>query len=423
MKALIRRRPLRCLLPAALLALSVPGWAETVVLRAALLLDGRGAILRDARVVVEGTRIVEVAAGGAARSAVSPPGERVYDLEALSVLPGLIDLHVHPAWYFNRAGRLHVAGDGDTPVQGALAAAGNLYATLLAGFTTVQSPGAPEDRDLRDAIARGEIPGPRLLTSLEPLNERVGGPEELRKAVTQRKADGADFVKIFASKSIREGGAQTLSDAQLQAACGEARTLGLRTLVHAHSPESMRAAALAGCTQVEHGVFATDEVLRVMADRGTYFDPQCSLVFRNYLDNRPKYEGIGNYNEEGFRAMEKAIPLAAAAIRRALATPGLKVVYGTDAVAGAHGRNAEDLVCRVQVGGQAPMEAIVSATSLAARALGLQDQIGVIAPGMQADLIAVEGDPSRDVTALRRVVFVMKGGRVYRNEPVPAPRR
>jgi imidazolonepropionase-like amidohydrolase len=280
----------------------------------------------------------------------------------------------------------------------------------------VQSPGSPEDRDLRDAIARGDLPGPRLLTSLEPLNDKTGGPAALRKAVAQRKAEGADFIKLFASKSIREGGAQTMSDAQLEAACGEARALGLRTLVHAHSPESMKAAALAGCTQVEHGVFATDEVLRLLAERGTYFDPQCRLVFRNYLDNRPRYEGIGNYNDEGFRAMEKAIPLAVAAFRRALATPGLKVVYGTDAVAGAHGRNAEDLVCRVEDGGQDPMQAVVSATSLAARSLGLQGEIGAVAPGMQADLIAVEGDPSHDITALRRVVFVMKAGTVYRND-------
>ncbi len=208
-----------------------------------------------------------------------------------------------------------------------------------------------------------------------------------------------------------------MSQEQLDAACGEARQLHRRTLVHAHSPESMRAAALAGCTQVEHGIFATDEVLRLLSERGTYFDPQCSLVFRNYLDNKPKFLGIGNYTEAGFAAMENALPLAVATFKRALATPGLKVVFGTDAVAGAHGGNARDLVCRVTLGGQKPMDAIVSATSLAAKSLGLEEMIGAIAPGLKADLIAVEGDPSSDIRALERVRFVMKDGRVFRNTP------
>jgi imidazolonepropionase-like amidohydrolase len=257
---------------------------DTTVLRVGVLLDGRGATLRNARIVVQGSRIVDVEAEGAGPSA-PLPGAQLYDLGRLTVLPGLIDVHAHPAWYFNDAGRLHTDNDGDTPARGALSEAGNAYATLRAGFTTLQSPGSRPDKDVRDAIARGEIPGPRLLTSLEPLNEGTGGAEELRKAVAQRRAEGADFVKIFASKSIREGGAQTLSDAQLEAACGQARALGLRTLVHAHSAESIRAAVLAGCTQVEHGVFATDEVLRLMAERGTWFDPQCGLIFHNYLDN------------------------------------------------------------------------------------------------------------------------------------------
>jgi imidazolonepropionase-like amidohydrolase len=139
-------------------------------------------------------------------------------------------------------------------------------------------------------------------------------------------------------------------------------------------------------------------------------------VFRNYLDNRAKYEGIGNYNEVGFASMEKALPLAAAMYKRAIKTPGLKVIFGTDAVAGAHGRNAEELVRRVQAGGQSALDAITSATSLTAESMRMADQIGAIAPNMQADLIAVRGDPTKDITALRNVVFVMKGGRIYRNE-------
>jgi imidazolonepropionase-like amidohydrolase len=164
-------------------------------------------------------------------------------------------------------------------------------------------------------------------------------------------------------------------------------------------------------------VFANDDVLREMAQRGTYFDPQCDLIFRNYLDNRAKYEGIGNYNDAGFAAMEKAIPLARATIKRALGIPGLKVVWGTDAVAGAHGHNVDDLICRVQQGGQSPMAAITSATSLGAEAIRMQDRVGSIGAGLDADLIAVEGDPSKDITALRRVRFVMSAGRVYVFKP------
>jgi imidazolonepropionase-like amidohydrolase len=384
--------------------------ADTAVtLRAARLLDGRGGTVLAAQVVVRDGHIASVGPAG------GPVTGELLDLGALTLLPGLIDAHSHVAWYFNKDGRLHQEGDGDSPAQVLLSAADNARATLHAGITTLQSPGSPEDGELRDRIAAGVAVGPRILTSLEPLNEKSGTPEELRALVRARKAAGADLIKLFASKSIREGGAQTMTDAQLEAACGEAKAQGLRTLVHAHSSESVRAAAVAGCTQVEHAVFATEETLRVLAERGVYLDPHTCLVFRNYLDNKPKFFGIGNYNEEGFAAMEKALPLALAGFKRALATPGLKIVFGTDAVAGAHGRNVEELVCRVRDGGQDPMAAVVSATSLAAEALGLGTRMGSIAPGLEADLIAVDGDPAADVTALRRVVFVMKGGRVYRD--------
>jgi imidazolonepropionase-like amidohydrolase len=340
----------------------------------------------------------------------------VIDLGDRSVLPGLIDAHAHPAWYFNRQDRLHTASDGDTPAQSMLAAASNAYATLQAGFTTIQSVGSRNDADLRDWIATQGLPGPRILTSLDPITDPRIPPDSLRALVRQRKAQGADLIKLFASASIREGGQQTMSDSQLVAVCGEAKAVGLRTLVHAHSAAAVRAAALAGCTQVEHGIFVTQDVLSLLAARGTYFDPQCALVFQNYLDNRARYLGIGNYTDSGFAAMERALPLAAADIRMALATRGLKVVYGTDAVAGADGHNAEDLVCRVQKAGETPMHAIQAATSLNAEAMGLANEIGAIVPGLDADIIGVDGDPLADVTALRRVSFVMKSGRVVRND-------
>jgi imidazolonepropionase-like amidohydrolase len=284
----------------------------------------------------------------------------------------------------------------------------------MSGITTVQSVGSPSDVPLRDAIARGVLPGPRLHTSVRAITNEKLTPDQLRDQVRKLKSEGADLVKIFASKSIRDGGAQTMSTEQLSAACGEATALGLRTMVHAHSAPSMQSAAVAGCNQVEHGVFATPEVMRVLAERGTYFDPNIGLVIQNYLQNKAKFLGSGNYTEEGFAHMEKAIPLNFAMIKEAVKVNGLKLVFGTDAVAGAHGRNVEELIVRVQQG-QPAMDAIVSGTSRAAEAMALQSLIGSIAPGMEADLIAVDGNPVEDITALRRVVFVMRGGKVYKN--------
>jgi len=381
---------------------------STVVLHTSKMIDGKGGTMANADIVVADGKIVSVGP-----AAPVPSGAREIDLRGKTVLPGLIDVHAHITWYFNRKGRYHTNGDGDTPIQSILAAAANAYTTLMAGFTTIQSPGSPEDADLRDWIATQGLPGPRILTSLTPLQR--GTPEQLKATVQQRKEQGADFIKIFASASIRDGGKQSMTDEQLQAACGEANAIGLRTLVHAHSAESVRASVNAGCTQIEHGIFVTQSELDLMAQKNVYFDPQCSLVFRNYLDNRAKYDGIGNYNAEGFAAMERAIPLAADDIRKALATKGLKILYGTDAVAGAHGRNAEDMICRVNDAGETPMHVIESATSLNAASLHLGDKIGTIAPGMDADIIATDGDPTADITAVRRVSFVMKGGKVFKN--------
>jgi imidazolonepropionase-like amidohydrolase len=382
---------------------------EPVAVIARRVLDGAGRQIDNGAVVVEGNRITSVGALPA-----DFRGRRV-DLGDATLMPGLIDVHAHVVWYFNAQGRYHTNSDGETPVQGALAAAGNAYQTLMSGVTTLQSPGSPEDKDLRDAIARGAVPGPRILTSLGSISG--GSPDSIRLRVRAFKARGADLIKIFASRSIRDGGAPTMSLEQLTAACGEAHAQGLRAMVHAHAAEAMGLAVDAGCDQIEHGVFATPEVLRKMADKGTYFSPQCGLVFRNYLDNRAKYEGIGNYNAEGFASMERAVPLAVAAVRLAAGTPGVKLVFGTDAVAGAHGRNVEDLICRVSEAGQQPMDAIVSATSRAAESMKLGDSIGTLKPGMLADVIAVRGDVLADVTALRRVVFVMKDGHIARNTP------
>ena len=388
------------------LSSQTPTPSQRVVIAASTVLDGKGQTMHDVRIVVEGSRII----------AVGPQtGPVDYDLRGLTVLPGWIDAHVHITWIFGKDGKN--AGTDGTSQGDAYEAAANAWETLMAGFTTVQSVGAPNDIPLRDAIAKGILPGPRILTSGEPLEgrgEATGTPDEIRAYVRKEKQDGADLIKIFASKSIRQGGGMTLSQEQLNAACDEAKKQGLRTLVHAYK-EAVRAAALAGCTEVEHGTLATDDDLKLMAEKGTYLDPQAGLVIENYLQNKEKYLGTSGYNEEGFAAMEKILPTEHELVQHAMKTPGLKVVFGTDAVAGAHGRNAEEFIDRVRDCGVDPMAAMVSANSLAAEALGKADQIGAIVPGLQADIIALDGNPLKDITAVRRVVFVMKGGVVYKN--------
>jgi imidazolonepropionase-like amidohydrolase len=379
---------------------------DPIIVRAAVLLDGRGGVLRNATLVVQGGQIREVTTGSAA----SP----TFDLGQLTLLPGLIDTHVHLAWHFGPDGRFQPRAESSAASMGYTLE--NAYATLRAGFTTVQSLGDRVDKDARDAIARGVLPGPRILTCLTAITDPKLSEDQIRESVRKLKADGADLVKIFASASIRDGGAQTLTDGQLRAACGEAKAQGLRSVIHAYGPETIAASAAAGCTAIEHGTFANAEALAALVRAGTYFDPNIGLVKQNYLQNRAKYDGIGNYNAVGFAAMEKAIATDLAMFRTALATPGLKMVFGTDAVAGAHGRNIEELIYRVQKGGQPADKAIVSITSLAAESLGLEKTLGALAPGLQADLVAVEGNPLDDIGALRRVVFVMKGGKVVRDE-------
>ena len=384
---------------------SAPAQDAPITIRAGRLLDGVGGVAENVTITVEGSRITRLE---------TISGPVTYDLSDLTVMPGWIDTHVHLTYHFDADGRNHSDPD-ETPAQAMLYAAENAYRTLMAGFTTVQSLGSPEDRDLRDAFARGSLPGPRVLTSLRAVNARTGTPDEIRTFVRQVGADGADVVKIFASASIREGGAQVMTDQQLQAVCGEAREVGLRTVVHAYGTPSLTATIEAGCGGIEHGNRYSDAVIALMAERGTYLDPHLGSIYANYFDNKERFLGRGNYTEEGFALMEEARVIGYETFRRTLAHGGVRVVYGTDAVAGAHGRNAEEFIYRVRDGGQDPMDAIVSATSRAAESLGLADRIGRVRPGHEADLVAVAGNPLDDITTVRRVMFVMKGGVVYKN--------
>ncbi len=397
------------LLASALMAPARPQQQATAVIHAGTLIDGKGAVRHDVLVVVRGSRIERVIGAAGAGIPIT------HDLSRYTLLPGLIDTHVHMDSHFGPDGR--ATNDGETPAQRAYAIAQNAYATLMAGYTTVQSLGSPSDTAIRAAIERGDAKGPRILSSLGSFSDTSRTPEQVREWVRQSVARGADVIKVFASKSIREGGGQTLSMAQITAACTEARRLGKRSWVHAHAASAVRDAANAGCWAVTHGSQVTDAELRLMALKGTYFEPNIGLVSQNYIENKARFLGIGNYDEAGFRFMEEGIPRKLDVFQRARRTRLLRLISGTDATAGAHGQNAREVTYRVQVGGQPAIDALSAITRVASQALGLEREVGTVSPGLEADLVAVDGDPLRDIEALRRVVFVMKGGVVQRDVP------
>lgn len=384
-----------------LASLAAAAFAQSrIVIQAGTLLDGRGGIARNRQIVIEGARIVSVGPA---------TGKPTYDLRGLTVMPGWIDTHVHINWHMDANHQTY--SNREAPEQNALYTAGDAWITLLGGFTTVQSVGAAMDGKVRDLINQGVLPGPRILTSLRQIQSTSGDPAALRALVRKTKDDGADLIKLFATAGLGAGGGQTMTNEQIQAVCQEAKAVGLRSVVHAIGDSGARAAVDAGCTSIEHGTFLTDATLDEMARRGTFFDPNL-LVLHNYLDNRASYP---NFTPETLATIEKGIAPTEDVLRRARARK-LKIVFGTDAVAGSHGRNAEEFIYRVRDAGEKPMDAIVSATSLSADALGMADRIGAIAPGLQADLVATEGNPLDDITAVRRVVFVMKAGQIYKHQ-------
>ncbi|MEO9035619.1 MAG: amidohydrolase family protein [Gemmatimonadaceae bacterium] len=368
-------------------------------------LDGRGGVLRDARIGVTRGKITSL-------SAPQTKDATTIDLRGYTVIPGWIDTHVHLDSHFDRTG--HIATRAEPAAEAALGMANNVWMTLMAGFTTVQSVGAFSDAALRDMIRDRGLPGPRVLTSLAPINADTSvSSDSLRAMVRRRRDQGADLIKIFASKSERVGAGPTITEDQLRVLCGEATALGLRSMVHAYRSQA-GAAARAGCREIEHATYSEQADIDAAVRAGAYVSPQVGLVVQNYLENKARYVGVGGFTEEGMAIMQRDLPRDFEICTIAVKTPGAKVVFSTDATAGAHGRNAEEFIGRVEHCGQSPMAALVSANSLAADAIGMGDQLGTLAPGYEADLIALDGDPLSDLTAVRRVVFVMRGGIVYK---------
>jgi imidazolonepropionase-like amidohydrolase len=367
-----------------------------ISIRAARVLDGRGDILQDAVIEIAGSKITTIN---------QRPGPVTYDLGNATVLPGLIDVHVHFI-----AG---AASDGPMELRAEHSAElwqKNFRATLMAGFTTVQSVGDPPDRALRNAIAAGFIIGPRLLTSLDQIHPRNQSPDELRAEVRRLKSQGADLIKLYGSESGNACAKSTVTLEQMTAVCGEAKVQGLRCVVHAHPPDAIMNAVKAGATEIEHGGCVDDDAIKAMADAGVLFDPTMSVApiaveHKDELIRRdPRWA-------QRIAQMEDVIPKKKAAFQKALAA-GLRMPNGSD-MGLRPGENALEIMVREDAG-QKPMDAIIGATSLAAESLGLGKTVGTIAPGYEADIIAVAGNPLEEISTLRNVTFVMKGGQIYK---------
>jgi imidazolonepropionase-like amidohydrolase len=365
------------------------------------------------------------------------PGDIIVDLRDETVLPGLMDTHVHLTGQYSPDSRLKrfIMNEADYAYDAALYA----RRTLDAGFTVVRNLGDSFNVTvaLRKAVAAGDVAGPMILTAAQSLASTgghadptngfarhlmgdpgpregvVNGVEDARKAVRQRYKDGADWIKITATGGVlsvaKSGQNPQFTDEEFQAIVDTATDYGLRVAAHAHGTEGMKRAVIAGVASIEHGTFMDREVMELMKERGTYFVP--TILAGNWVAEkakidgffpelvRPKAAAIGPLIEDTFAAAYKF---------------GVPIVFGTDTGVSPHGENAKEFALMVRAG-MPEMEALQSATSVAAAFLDIEDTHGSLVAGKQADVIAVPGNPLEDINVMERVSFVMKGGTVYKD--------
>ena len=413
-----------------------PAATDTVVIRAARLVDGTGAApVANGVVVVAGDRIV--AAGAASRVRI-PANARTIDLGDATLLPGLVDAHTHITGRVLGDPKADDAAVRDYPAMDAILGVENARRTLMAGFTTIRNVGAGDfhDLSLRAAIEEGKVPGPRMQAAAHSLGITGGhcdengfrpglmdgdvktgiadGPDQVRASVRYQIKYGADVIKTCATGGVlSEGDAVGVTQygiEELTAMVDEARKHDRKVAAHAHGTEGILLATRAGVASIEHGSFLDEAGAKLMAQKGTYLVP---TLMAGEAVERAATSGVLT----GLRA-EKA-RAAAAAMRRAIriaTAAGVPIALGTDAGVIPHGTNAHEMELMVSWGGMTPMQAIVAGTSSAAKLLGWEDRIGTLAAGRWADVIAVPGDPTKDISAMTHVRFVMKGGVVYVND-------
>ena len=419
------------LLMASLFPVAAP--AQVTAIQAGRLIDTETGTVRTKQIIlIEGNKITAVGADVAI-----PPGAKVIDLSGATVLPGLIDCHTHLV--ADARDLEPLAELRKTAAQVALESVPNARATLMAGFTTVRDVGtyrAFVDLALRDAIARGDIIGPRVygagayvtvsggagaLNGLAPdiqlpRDLRLGvadGPYQVRQRIREIVSQGADLIKILATGAVlthrSNPGAEEFTPEELSAAVDEARKHGLRVAAHAHGPAGIKNAVRAGAASIEHGTLIDDEGIALMRERGTY------LVADIYNDEYLMGEAARQGLPKDFLEKERKLGQVQRDNFRKAVQAGVKIAFGTDSGVYPHGWNAKQFAYQVKYG-QTPMRAIQSATINAADLIGVAEQIGSIRPGKLADLIAVPGNPLEDITQLERVSFVMKDGKIYKRD-------
>ena len=410
--------------------------AQTYVLKAARMFDGQSDhVTQPGLIVVSGQTIQAI--GGTA-----PAGATVIDLGDATLLPGFIDSHTHLTQDFSsdyNAARLRAL---DVTVgEQAIHATVNARKTLLAGFTTVRDVGSNDfiDVGLRNAINAGVVPGPRMLVSIRAIGATAGhcdegagfrygllnhesgpqdgvinSPDEARFAVRFNIKYGADIIKTCATGGVLSPtdavDTPQLTQPELDALVAAAHDLGRKTAAHAHGAQGAKRAILAGIDSIEHGTFLDDEALRMMHERGTYLVPTLS-VRAGIAES--KFPPIVQ------KKADVAMQAQDAMVRRALAA-GVKIALGTDAAVYPHGDNALEFVLMVQ-DGMTPAQSLRAGTSVAADLLGLRSTIGTLEPGKAADIVAVPGNATQDIKATQEVLFVMKGGHVYRDDRHQSP--
>ncbi|HEX2726342.1 MAG TPA: amidohydrolase family protein [Beijerinckiaceae bacterium] len=419
---------------AAVIAAAAPALAQepmTVIHAGTLMAEPGKPPLRNATVVIRG-RTIEAVQNGF----VDVPGARVVDLRTATVMPGLIDSHVHLIGLDDRMQRRLLESTRDNEDE-AYTGVHNARKTLLAGFTTVRDLGAEPKTitSLRDAINAGQFAGPTILAAaagvavtgghgdvnlvnrdldsvLKPKAVHVcDGADDCRRATREQISEGADVIKLKASggvlSNVPGGLAQQMMDDELRAVVLTARTFGRKVAAHAHGVDGVNAALRAGVDSIEHGTFTNDETFRLYRQTGAYYVPTLLAPAAALADGQR-----GALTPAQFEKAREAAGNAEKSFARAI-REGVKIAFGTDTGVSPHGRNAEEFALMVKNGMQ-PAAAIRSATVTAAALLGIDGRVGTIAPGKDADIIAVDGDPIANIRELESVDFVMKHGRVHK---------